>query len=144
MTGLLVADIHHLRMIFSFIGTPMPEDYSCIKSKAARDYIRSVPFEKGMNSRKLYPDCESAEQDLLQRCLAFHPGRRMTAEQALQHPYLKSYRECGTGIVSTAIPNEAFHFEREKYSDGERVRRVVFEELKSLQIGGGTAKRLRL
>lgn len=41
--------------------------------------------------RKAFPTASPETEDLLRRLLHFNPHKRLTAEQALQHPYLAQF-----------------------------------------------------
>ena len=41
-----------------------------------------------VNFRAMYPDASPKSIDLMERMLQFDPRKRITVEEALQHPYL--------------------------------------------------------
>ncbi len=41
-----------------------------------------------VNFRNMYPDATPKSIDLMERMLQFDPRKRITVEEALQHPYL--------------------------------------------------------
>ena len=67
------------------------EDYYGIKSRRAREYIRSLPFKKKIPMKSMFPKTSDLALDLLEKLLAFNPVKRITVEEALRHPYLEPY-----------------------------------------------------
>ena len=84
-----IADHHQLTLILDVLGTPTMEDYYGIKSRRAREYIRSLPFKKKIPWKAMFPKTSDLALDLLERLLAFNPVKRITVEEALKHPYLE-------------------------------------------------------
>ena len=65
------------------------EDYYGIKSRRAREYIRSLPFKKKIPWKAMFPKSSDLALDLLERLLAFNPVKRINVEEALkQHEYI--------------------------------------------------------
>ena len=46
-----------------------------------------------VNFRAMYPDASSKSIDLMERMLQFDPRKRITVEEALQHPYLSQLHD---------------------------------------------------
>jgi mitogen-activated protein kinase 1/3 len=90
------------------------EDYYGIKSRRAREYIRSLPFKKKIPFKALFPKTNDLALDLLEKLLAFNPAKRITVEDALRHPYLEPYHDPDDEPTADPIPEEFFDFDKNK------------------------------
>lgn len=90
------------------------EDYYGIKSRRAREYIRSLPFKKKIPWKAMFPKTSDLALDLLERLLAFNPVKRITVEEALKHPYLEPYHDPDDEPTADPIPEEFFDFDKNK------------------------------
>jgi serine/threonine protein kinase len=108
------ADHHQLTLILDVLGTPTMEDYYGIKSRRAREYIRSLPFKKKIPWKAMFPKTNDLALDLLERLLAFNPVKRITVEDALKHPYLEPYHDPDDEPTADPIPEEFFDFDKNK------------------------------
>lgn len=84
--------VSQLDAILHLLGTPDAEDISAIGSQAAQRYLLRCPQIKRANFRKYFtaPDGGKLSKDaidLLQRMLTFNPAKRITVQEALNHPY---------------------------------------------------------
>jgi mitogen-activated protein kinase 1/3 len=104
---------HQLDLILDVIGTPTLEEFYGITSRRSRDYIRSLPIRKRRPFTALFPQASVEAIDFLNKtlvslaiirllccgfimnpppfCQTFDPKKRLTADEALGHPYLNSY-----------------------------------------------------
>lgn len=110
----LFLDHHQLTLILDVLGTPTMEDYYGIKSRRAREYIRSLPFKKRIPFSVMFPKTSPQALDLLEKLLAFNPAKRITVEDALRHPYLEPYHDPEDEPTAPPIPDEFFDFDRRK------------------------------
>lgn len=103
------------------------EDYYGIKSRRAREYIRSLPFKKKIPMRVMFPNTSDLALDLLEKLLAFNPIKRINVEEALRHPYLEPYHDPEDEPTADAIPEEFFDFDKNKDSlTKEELKRELF------------------
>jgi renal tumor antigen len=51
------------------------------------------PEKEGTGIAKLIPNVSPDAQDLITKLLIYNPDNRITANQALKHPYFKELRE---------------------------------------------------
>ncbi len=93
--------VDQLNVIFDVIGTPTDDDINNIASAKARNYLKSLPRKPKMSSRTRYPGADPKAIDLLNRLLAFDPQKRISAEQAIEHPYLVDVRDIASGVEKT-------------------------------------------
>ncbi|KAL6099781.1 mapk15 [Pungitius sinensis] len=84
--------INQVEKIMSAIPHPSAEDVIAIKSEYGSSVIQRmllkprIPFEE-----LLQPSSPPDALDLLRGLLVFNPDKRLTAEQALQHPYVARF-----------------------------------------------------
>ena len=83
-----------LDRIFNLLGTPNDNEYPWLKeSPEWNGYINSETFKKyeKQDIRKIYPNINDNDSyDLLEKMIVFDPDKRISAEEALKHPYFKS------------------------------------------------------
>lgn len=105
---------HQLMLIFGVLGTPRGRDLMSVQSKRAREYIGTLPRYERIPLKKLFPNVNPAGLDLLHRMLLFDPRERITASEALQHPYLRTYHDAADEPEGEVIPASFFDFDQQK------------------------------
>lgn len=98
--------------ILDVIGTPTAEDYSAIKSRHARETIRHLPLKGKTPWKTLLAGASDPSLDLLERLLTFNPSKRASVEEALQHPYFKTYHDVKDEPTAEPLPRGLLGFER--------------------------------
>ena len=85
--------VDQLEKICNVIGTPSPEDMAHITYEKARAHLHKMGGRPKvpLNSLPGLAEANADAVDLLERILLFNPKKRISAAEALQHPYL---REC--------------------------------------------------
>jgi len=77
--------------IIELTGRPSKEDVDAIQSEFAATMLDSLPDAEARSLQTLYPNASEDALDLLQKLLMFNPDKRITAEGALEHPYVAQF-----------------------------------------------------
>jgi len=85
--------VDQLNRILAIVGSPSEEDLAAIPNDKSRRYVAQMPKRAKVPWCQLYPDATPEAIDLLDKMLAFNPERRITAEDALTHPYFAEYHD---------------------------------------------------
>lgn len=72
-------------------GRPSAADVESIKSPLAQTMLESLPPTKAKKIRDMFPTASDEAIDLMKNLLHFNPTKRLTVEQALQHPYVAQF-----------------------------------------------------
>lgn len=83
-----------LERILDFTGFPNNDDIKSIRSKYVRTMLESVNIKQDYQApplRTRFPNATPEALDFLQKLMTFDPSKRMTAEQALEHPFLSQF-----------------------------------------------------
>jgi len=83
--------MNQLDRIIEVVGFPSKEDIEAIGSSFAATMIGSLPMSTAKNVRTLFPSAPDDSLDLLIKLLQFNPSKRITAEEALEHPYVAQF-----------------------------------------------------
>lgn len=85
--------LDQVQRIISVSGTPTTDDMRFIGNKDAIKYIKSLPKRTKQKWEKLFPNITPDLSDLLIRMLCFNPDKRISAEEALEHPFFEEYSD---------------------------------------------------
>ncbi|KAK4585148.1 hypothetical protein RGQ29_022707 [Quercus rubra] len=80
--------LNQLKLIINVLGSQHESHLEFIDNPKARKYIKILPYSRGIHFSHLYPQADPLAIDLLQRMLIFDPTKRITVDEALQHPYM--------------------------------------------------------
>ncbi|CCK71201.1 mitogen-activated serine/threonine-protein kinase FUS3 KNAG_0G01430 [Huiozyma naganishii CBS 8797] len=105
---------HQLLLVFGLIGTPTETDLECIESHRAREYLRSLPAAPPAQFAEVFPRANPLGVDLLRKLLVFDPRQRITAADALRHPYLSAYHDPADEPEGEPIDRSFFEFDHYK------------------------------
>nr|UCK81538.1 mitogen-activated protein kinase 14 [Arenicola marina] len=119
--------IDQLTRIMALVGTPSGELLGKITSDEARRYISTLQVMQRKDLREILPGANPEAIDLLERMLDLDPESRITAEQALAHPYLRQYADPSDEPESQ--PYDQSFEERE--SDIPHWQKLVYDEVNS-------------
>lgn len=83
--------LNQLDRILELTGRPSPEDIEAIQSSLAGTMLEALPQTKTKPLHEFFPTASDEALDLLKKLLCFNPNKRLTAEQALEHPYVSEF-----------------------------------------------------
>jgi len=86
--------------------------------------MKNQPMRPGVPFAKLFPKATPEAIDLLQRMLVFDPAKRVSVEEALEHPYLASLHNLEDEPVADS--SFSFDFEKEDLTEA-RLKELIFE-----------------
>jgi mitogen-activated protein kinase 1/3 len=82
-----------LNLIFDLIGTPTLADLRCVDNLTARQYLANLNLKQPCDLSAKFPGADPLAIHLLKQLLVFDPAKRITAKDALNHPFLKTIRD---------------------------------------------------
>ena len=82
-----------LNLIFQVLGSPDYESLAFLSDQKAKDYINSFPKYEKQEMGELFPGADAQAIKLLQSTLQINPYMRITAKEALRHPYFGDVRD---------------------------------------------------
>jgi len=84
--------MNQIDRILAILGRPTKEDLDSIQSDFAGQMLENIPehnVENGLD--EMYTNADPEAMDLLKKLLAFNPDKRLTVEQALEHPFVGQF-----------------------------------------------------
>ncbi|MCI4380849.1 hypothetical protein PGIGA_G00244660 [Pangasianodon gigas] len=85
--------INQLQQIMRLTGTPPASLISRMPSHEARNYINSLPQMPKRNFADVFIGANPLAVDLLEKMLVLDTDKRITAAEALAHPYFAQYHD---------------------------------------------------
>ena len=73
------------------IGKPSEEDLDSLDSEVARKILKSIDCTKRKSFTRMFSSASADAQDLLRKLLIFNPLKRITVEEALEHPFVADF-----------------------------------------------------
>jgi len=83
--------MNQLDRIIEVSGHPSPEDIEAINSPFAATMLESLPPSNPKSLAEMYPNASEDALDFLKQLLQFNPNQRITAEQAMEHPFVAQF-----------------------------------------------------
>ncbi|MBN3322885.1 MK11 kinase, partial [Atractosteus spatula] len=121
--------IDQLKRIMEVVGTPSPELLKKISSEHAQKYIQSLPYMPQQDLEKIFRGANPLAIDLLKRMLVLDCDGRVTAAEALAHPYFAQYHDPDDEPGAPPYDQSAESTERTL----EEWKELVFEEMNSFK-----------
>eukprot|EP00746_Dinoflagellata_sp_MGD_P006692 gnl/MRDRNA2_/MRDRNA2_113169_c0_seq1.p1 gnl/MRDRNA2_/MRDRNA2_113169_c0~~gnl/MRDRNA2_/MRDRNA2_113169_c0_seq1.p1 ORF type:complete len:393 (+),score=65.25 gnl/MRDRNA2_/MRDRNA2_113169_c0_seq1:161-1339(+) len=80
-----------IEWMIEVLGTPSRLDGGAMQAPYTREMLLSLPFAKPIRPlNQLYPNASDETIDMFNLCLQWNPAKRMSAEEALTHPYFSA------------------------------------------------------
>ncbi|XP_074746306.1 mitogen-activated protein kinase 15 isoform X2 [Strix uralensis] len=84
--------VNQMEQILRVIPAPSPEDILAVQSDYRASVINHMSSRQRVTFEEILPSSTPLPAlDLLKKLLVFNPNKRLTAEEALQHPYVKRF-----------------------------------------------------
>ncbi|XP_009317053.1 PREDICTED: mitogen-activated protein kinase 15 isoform X2 [Pygoscelis adeliae] len=84
--------VNQIEQILRVIPAPSPEDILAMQSDYRSSVINRMSSRQRVTFEEILPSSTPLPAlDLLKKLLVFNPDKRLTAEEALQHPYVKRF-----------------------------------------------------
>eukprot|EP00826_Nyctotherus_ovalis_P050321 TRINITY_DN6152_c0_g2_i5.p1 TRINITY_DN6152_c0_g2~~TRINITY_DN6152_c0_g2_i5.p1 ORF type:complete len:221 (-),score=68.16 TRINITY_DN6152_c0_g2_i5:128-733(-) len=83
--------LNQLDKILELTGTPKLEDIEAIQSPLAISMLGSLPPTKPKQLTNVFSMASEDALDLIKGLLQINPHKRLTVEQALEHPYVRVF-----------------------------------------------------
>ena len=91
--------------------------------------MSSLPRANSIPFRKLFPTADIHEIDLLEKMLTWDPGKRISAENALKHPFFAKYHDPFGEPVTLPLPE--FDFEKADLSI-DQLKNLLWKEIQNV------------
>jgi mitogen-activated protein kinase 7 len=118
--------LNQLQLILSVVGTPSEEYIQNVGTDRVKTYLQNLPPRKPVELSVLFPEANQSALDFLSQMLLLDPKKRLSATDALAHPYLSRYHDPKEEPVCS--PPFDFSFERDLLTKDD-LRKAIFEEI---------------
>ena len=95
-------EVDQINRIHKVLGTPNAEGLAKFKSKGASHISFDFPPQKGVGIPQLVPHASADSIDLMVKLLKYDASERITAREAMRHPYFKDVREADAKLAADA------------------------------------------
>ena len=75
-------------MITDLIGNPQDDLVDQIPLKENKEFVKSLPKRKPKDFNTVFKGANPDAIDMMRRMLTFDPAKRISVQEALEHPYM--------------------------------------------------------
>jgi len=119
-------ELDQIDKVHAILGSPPKDAVELFKKHSSHVSSFNFPQQEGSGIKRLLPHADADCVDLICLMLTYNPEKRITAKQALKHPYFREIREAQhRERIRTASPTQAHRkdAEREREDGGKEKRR---------------------
>eukprot|EP00586_Coscinodiscus_wailesii_P022616 CAMPEP_0172520710 /NCGR_PEP_ID=MMETSP1066-20121228/292165_1 /TAXON_ID=671091 /ORGANISM="Coscinodiscus wailesii, Strain CCMP2513" /LENGTH=222 /DNA_ID=CAMNT_0013303515 /DNA_START=642 /DNA_END=1307 /DNA_ORIENTATION=+ len=125
-------------MTYDLLGTPSEDEVAHIKNRRACAFLKEREGKKGADWNQMFAGRSEAAVDLVKKLLVFDPKKRLTAAEALTHPFFATVREkIRAGHLShlkcdnvRPRADVSFDFDKGRGSSNKDMRRLLRQEVR--------------
>ncbi|KAG6837825.1 hypothetical protein H0H93_016193 [Arthromyces matolae] len=121
--------VDQLNQVLHYLGTPSEDTLRRVGSPRAQDYIRSLPIKPRVPFSTLFPYANPLATDLLSQMLCFDPAKRISCEDALNHPYFQVWHD----PADEPVCEKKFDFGFEEEDSIEGMKKLIVEEVNNFR-----------
>ncbi|KAI3386009.1 hypothetical protein SNEBB_009329 [Seison nebaliae] len=117
-----------LKLILDVIGKPTTEEVRVSNRSEVISYFQTLPYRKRLDFHKRFKGLSSSEGiNLLDKLLLFDPRKRLTACEALSHPYLSVYHDESDEPIAPSKFQDPYEDKNLEINDWKK---VIWETIK--------------
>lgn len=91
--------MNQIELIMGLLGRPSREELDNINAATDIDILEVMQIKKKYGFSQLFKYASKEALDFLRKTLVFDPEKRMTAEEALRHPFVKDFHNLAQEIT---------------------------------------------
>jgi len=125
--------LQQLDLITDLVGTPSKEDLVDVPQQS-KSWILNQPHKSSIQVGHKYSIHDSIAADLISKMLIFNPRRRITIDEALEHPYFNNdeFAEYRDSSLEQFEPPKKFDFNwehSEAVNSCQRMKEIMWDEV---------------
>ena len=87
------SNTNQIELIIELLGRPTIEDLDSLDCSLSNHLMNSISIDKKRSFTQTFIKASPQGLDLLRRLLHFNPKKRITVQEALEHPYLSDFHQ---------------------------------------------------
>ncbi|CAD8213627.1 unnamed protein product [Paramecium octaurelia] len=86
------SNFNQIEKIIELLGQPTQEDLEALDAPMAQQIMQSIKIRQRSSFVQAFPTATEDAIDFLKKTLVYNPNKRMTVEQALEHIYVREFK----------------------------------------------------